>query len=207
MDISKHLILYNGKDITADIKFCKYNPETRRNDVTFNNGQTYPYGYDSIEWLKNPDVLNPGLVHITHVDRELFNIQDIRIFRARATDYWYIRFSDDSARCYDKRNLKIVYSCFSESEAQNCISYLSQLASINGIRNEEGEMLLQKQYEKLDFVDVDTAMAIYLNPARHKARKYNKSNLIFPFGGNASQFKAVENALCNHAGNLLPGCG
>ena len=74
--------------------------------------------------------------------------------------------------------------------------YLRQAASINELKSEEGEVLLEKQYEKLSFVGKDTALAVYLNPTKYKIRTYNKCNLIFPFGGNASQFKAVENALC-----------
>lgn len=209
MNTSKNMILYNGKDITDDVTFCKYNPDTGRYDVTFNNGKTYPYGFQSIEWIRKPDVLNPFIVHISHENHELYNIQDIRIFHARTTDYWHISFADGSERRYDKRNLKVVTSCLSESKAQNSMDYLRQLAAINELKNEGGEILLQKQYEKLEFVGNDTAMANYLNPSEHKAQTYNKSNLIFPFGGNASQFKAVENAMCNQISVIQgpPGTG
>lgn len=209
MNTSKNLILNNGKDITANIMSCQYNSNTGRYDVTFQNGKTYPYGYYSIEWLKNPEVLNPVLVHITHDNRELFKIQDIRVFHAKATDYWHIRFSDGSERSYERWELKIVTSCLGESETQNCMSYLRQQASINELKSNDGEILLKKQYEKLNFVGDDTAMAIYLNPEKHKIHTYQKSNLIFPFGGNASQFKAVKNALNNQVSVIQgpPGTG
>lgn len=197
MNTSKHLIFKDGEDITADVEFCKYNPQTKKYDVTFESGKTYPCNYHSIEWVRDPETLNPGLVQIVHRERELFKIQDIYVFHARADDYWRIRFSDNSERIYAKRNLEVVYSCLSESESHNCMSYLHQLSAINELKSEDGEVLLQKQYEKLDFVGNNTAMAIYLNPASHKAKTHFKKNLIFPFGGNASQFKAVENALSN----------
>ena len=38
-------------------------------------------------------------------------------------------------------------------------------------------------------------VARYLNPERYQIKTYPDGPLIFPFGGNASQFKAVENAL------------
>jgi superfamily I DNA and/or RNA helicase len=209
VNTSNHMILNNGKDITADVKFCQYNSDTGRCDVTFQNGKTYPYGYQSIEWVKNPDVLNPALVHIIHDNRELFKIQDIRIFHAKATDYWHICFSDGSERSYDRRDVNIETSCLGEIETQNCMSYLRQQASINELKSKDGEILLQKQYEKLNFVGDDTAMAIYLNPKKHKVHTYPKSNLIFPFGGNASQFRAVENALSNQISVIQgpPGTG
>lgn len=60
------------------------------------------------------------------------------------------------------------------------------LAAINERKSEDGGILLQKQYEKIDFVSGATAMAIYLNPGVHKTSTYNKRNLISPFGINAS---------------------
>jgi superfamily I DNA and/or RNA helicase len=197
MDTKKHIIINNGIDITADVKRYQYNPETGRYDVTFNNGKTYPYGYHSIECIKNPEVLNPSLVHILHDKRELFNIIDVRVFHAKTTDYWHICFSDGSDRTYDQRDIKVVTSCLQDEEVQNVMRYLQQQASINELRSKDGEILLQKQYEKIKFVGDDTAMAIYLNPKVHKIHTYHREHIIFPFGGNASQFKAIKNALTN----------
>lgn len=197
MDLKKHLILYNGKDITADVRFCKYNSKTGRYDVTFRNGKTYPYGYRSIEWIREYEILNPFLLHIIHENRKLFDIDDIRVFSSNNTVYWRIFFSNGSARIYDQFELQIIRSCLNEPESKNVMNYLHQLASINELKSKDGDTLLKMQYEKLKFVGDDTAMAIYLNPKEHKIHTYQKSNIIFPFGGNASQFKAVVNALTN----------
>ena len=209
MNPSKQLILKDGQDVTIDVKLCKYNPETKKYDVTFQNGKTYACGYQSIEWVKDPETLNPALVHIRHRTHELFNIQSICVFHARYLDYWHICFSNGTERTYSKSDLQIEVSCLSETKAKNCIDYLRQLAAINELKSEDGEILLQKQYEKLDFVGADTAMASYLNPAEQKLSAYRNDNLIFPFGGNASQFKAVENALDNQISIIQgpPGTG
>ncbi len=209
MDTNKHLILKHGKDITSDVIFCKYNKVTKKYDVTFQSGGTYSCSYQTIEWVMNPEIINPALVRIYHGDRELFNIQYICIFHTRMEDCWHIRFSNGSEMNYARQKLKVVNSCLSETQAKSCMGYLRQLAAINELKSEEGEILLQKQYEKLDFVGTDTTMAIYLNPPEHKAHTYNKRNLIFPFGGNASQFKAVENAMGNQISVIQgpPGTG
>ena len=44
MNPSKQLILKDGQDVTIDVKLCKYNPETKKYDVTFQNGKTYAAG-------------------------------------------------------------------------------------------------------------------------------------------------------------------
>jgi len=201
---SKHMILKNGEDITTDVTYCKYNPQTQKYAVTFRNGKTYFCNYQSIDWLQDPSVLNPALLNITHGDRKLFDIQAVYVFKASATNYWRIRFSNGSEGNYDERDLKIVTSCLSDAEAGNCFEYLRQIASINELHSEDGTILLAKQYERIDFVGADTALAIYLNPQKYKAAKYQSQTPIFPFGGNASQFKAVKTAL-SHQISVIQG--
>jgi Superfamily I DNA and RNA helicases and helicase subunits len=189
------MILKKGEDITADVTFCRYNSQTQKYEVTFKNGKTYFFSYQSIDWLQEPAVLNPALLNITHGDRNLFNIQAIYVFKASNTNYWRIHFSNGSERNYDERDLKIVTSCLSDAEAGNCFEYLRQIASINELHSENGTVLLAQQYDRIDFVGADTALAIYLNPQKYKAATYKNHAPIFPFGGNASQFKAVKTAL------------
>lgn len=197
MNLCGNLILIKGENKTVGIRLCKYNPNTKKYDVTFQSGKTYSYSYQSIEWITKPEILNPASVHISHGGCKLFNIKDIRVFHARAASYWHICFSDGKENTYNKRDLKVVVSCLSEGKASDCLDYLRQLAAINELKSNDGEVLLQKQYEKLDFIGNDIAMAVYLNPDEHKPSKYQARDLIFPFGGNASQFKAVEAALSN----------
>lgn len=167
------------------------------------------FKYLSIDWLKDPKVINPSLVRIRHEERELFSIQAIYEFRRYSTVYWRIRFEDGSERCYGRHELKIVYSCLSEKAAKDCLEYLRQLAAVNELRSDDGVLLLKKQYENLDFVGKDTAMAVYLNPKDHEPRTYQNFDFIFPFGGNASQFKAVQSALNNQISVIQgpPGTG
>jgi len=209
MDRTKLLILGKGKDITDSVKFYKYNPSTQKYDITFQEGGTYSYNRDSIELVENPEILNPATVRIMHSCRELFNVQAIFVFHAKAADYWHIRFSRGEDKTYNSNDLKILYSGISKNKAKDCMSYLKQLASVNELKNDNGEVLLKKQYDKLEFVGTDTVMASYINPDDYKLRTYQSGNLIFPFGGNASQFKAVDNALSNQVSIIQgpPGTG
>ena len=209
MDAKKYLILIHKKDCTSNVVSCEYNEVTERYNVTFSSGKSYQYSRQSIEKLENPEPLDPALVHIDHQGQKLFDIQDILIFRAAATDYWRVFFSNGSAWTYDRCNLTIETSCLSEAEAEKCMSYLRRIATIKELQPAEGERLLERQYKKLTFVGVDTAMALYLNPEDHKIRSYPQGTLIFPFGGNASQFRAVERALHNQLSVIQgpPGTG
>ena len=63
---------------------------------------------------------------------------------------------------------------------------------------------MAKLYEKVEFVDTDTAAACYLNPNKHKPMRLKHADLIYPFGCNASQKKAVAAAF-EHQMSVIQG--
>lgn len=194
MDEKRNLILIKGENKTWQIEQCYYDPKDQRYHVTFNNGKTYPYGYSSVLWLKDPEVLNPALYQITTTGTAFNNIQAIFAFRGYE-EWWHIVFEGGAGRTYCKSELQISKSCLENARAQSKLHYLRDIAGINELKNDDGEVLLKKQYEKLTFVGDDSALAAYLHPEKHPIKSFDPGPLIFPFGGNASQFKAVENAL------------
>lgn len=52
------------------------------------------------------------------------------------------------------------------------------MAAINELKSDEGEALLEKQYEKISFVGDNTAMAIYLNPVKYKIHTYHNKRKL-----------------------------
>jgi len=210
MDRKNQLILHNGKDITDGVKYCEHNQTTKKYDITFNNGRIYNYNFASIEWVKNPKLLDPENVRITtQAGNELFGIQEISVFHSHSGDYLYVCFSNGNERTYHFSDIKISHSCLDEESAKNCMSYLRELAAVSELKNDTGEALLSKQYDKLKFAGADTVLASYVNPEKHKLHTFNSGDLIFPFGGNSSQFKAVVNALSNQVSIIQgpPGTG
>ena len=73
--------------------------------------------------------------------------------------------------------------------------YLLKTAAFSEIENSNGDNLLVKTLEKNRTVDSESALALYLNPGKMKAKKRRIANFIFPFGCNNSQYKAVTTAL------------
>ena len=143
MDERKYLVLIHGENKTKEIQNCKYNPQTQRFDVTFRTGKTYPYGYHSVVWYKDPQVLNPALYQVSLNGKALTNIQSIFSFKGH-TEYWHIVFSNGWSKTYLREELEVSTSCLSESAAKDCLSYLRALAEINELKSDEGEVLLKK---------------------------------------------------------------
>lgn len=194
MDERRNLILIKGENKTWQIKRCYYDPQSQRYQVTFDNNKTYAYAYNSVEWRKDPEALNPALYQIATTGTILNNIQTIFVFRGYE-EWWHIVFDGGAGRTYRKSELQVSKSCLDNTRAQSKLHYLRDIAGINELKNDDGEVLLKKQYEKLTFVGEDSALAAYLHPEKYPVKSFNPGPLIFPFGGNASQFKAVENAL------------
>ncbi len=208
MDRSKNLILKNGEDITEDVISCKHNIAKNQYNIMYRNGKTYFHKFDSIEWITNPKSVYPNSVRITRMGRSFFDIETIHVFSGLA-EYWHIRFANGNEKMYLRSDLDVTQSCLNDKDAKNCLEYLREIAKINNLKSEDGKNLLAEQYRKIDFVGYDTALAVYLNPEKPKLQVFSNNNLIFPFGGNESQFKAVKNALTNQISVIQgpPGTG
>ncbi len=193
MDERKNLILIKGENKTRQIERCYYDSQVQRYQVTFTGGKTYPYAYSSVRWLREPKALNPSLYRISRSDTSYFNIRAIYVFQD-IEEWWHLEF-DNYSVTYRRNELLIEKSCLDEAQAKDKLSYLRDIAGINELKNDDGEVLLQKQYEKLTFVGKDSALAVYLHPKANSIKTHEAERMIFPFGGNASQFKAVANAL------------
>jgi hypothetical protein len=96
-----------------------------------------------------------------------------------------------------EKELSVTTSCLAEPDANNVLAYLKQIAFLSELKSDQGIRLLANQYKKIDFIGENTALSKYLNPKRAKLKKCKESTPIFPFGCNASQYKAVKAAMEN----------
>lgn len=205
------MIIINGEIKTPDIKFCQYNNITKKWDVEFNSRKTYQYNYLSIEWLKDPIVLNPDMYRIGRDGHDFFDIEAIYVFKNEYNAYWHICFGNGSERDYLQDKLKIVESCLNQKQVGNVFEYIKHIASLSELKNEEtGEKILKKKFEKITYIGADVALAQYLNPSSLQTQKsIQKCIPIYPFGCNNSQYKAVKNAMENQISVIQgpPGTG
>lgn len=210
MNLRKNLILIKNEIKTSDIKFCQYNPETQKVDVQFNNGKTYSYAYANVEWLKEPQVIDPNMYLIGREGRIFSGIETIYAFEGIQDTYWHICFNDGSERDYSKSDLQVVESCLNQEQSANVFEYIKQIASLSDLQNETGEKILVKRFDKISFVRNDVALAKYLDPSSLRKNPFGQEYIpIFPFGCNNSQYKAVKNAMENQISVIQgpPGTG
>ena len=86
-------------------------------------------------------------------------------------------FEGDRRHTYRRDELQISRSCLDNDRAQSKLYYLRDIAGINELKNDDGEVLLKKQYEKLTFVGEDSTLAAYLYPSQYRIKAFHTGPL------------------------------
>lgn len=123
---------------------------------------------------------------------------------------WNIVFAGDPRTFhYKKENVRVIKNCLKDKQSATVFDYLLQMAQFSDIKNDDGQNLLVKNLEKSRFINENSVLAKYLNPKKGRPEKERIKSLIFPFGCNNSQFKAVSAAMKNQISIIQgpPGTG
>ena len=87
MNTRECLIIIKDKIKTSEVKKYQYNHDTQKMDITFQNGSVYSYLCDNVQVLKNPDILNPAMYHISRAGKTFFDISGMYVFHGAVDDY------------------------------------------------------------------------------------------------------------------------
>lgn len=206
MDLSRHFIILNGEPKTLQIDSIQRNG-TNGYSVRFKNrGVIYNYGYDKVTWLSSPEWKDPTLCKVL-VDGILkTGIREIWKFGGCLRPCWRIIYN--SGFVYDDAagHISVNESCLQESVSKDVFAYMKNVATVNPLGKEDSssEGTLSNIYERVNFIDDSLAAACYLNPAKNPLKELRHSDLIFPFGCNASQKTAVARAF-EHQFSVIEG--
>lgn len=168
-------------------------------DVKFKSSpKTYHYRQSDVVWLKESVWYDHLHCKVYIGGHEQHNVEDIRSFQQGELTHWRITFNNGYVQDYLHGSIRVVESCLADNKAKNAFDFLKRVAQINELgKDEEHGGILPALYEKIDFIDKELAAAPYLDPNKFKVKKHRVSNLIFPFGCNSSQEKAVTSAFEN----------
>ena len=208
IDATKYMIVAKGKIETSKIDTCVKNPDTNKYDIKFTNGRTYSYMLSNVLVLSNPSVLNPEHYIIrTAEGKKLFGMKCIYQFADNSDLYWHIVF-ESYAQDYKKSELNVVENCLANKKSANLFDYLKDVSELSNLKNDKGELILSKHFEKVSFIGNTSALANFLEPSK-RIERHHPGSLIFPFGCNQSQFQAVKNAMENQISVIQgpPGTG
>ena len=158
MNIEKHLILVKGEDRTEAISSCIY--DKGKWHITFGKGKTYSYNYLNVVWLKEPVISDAAAMVVYENNHPLSGVKMIYDFG----EYIRICFETGNNKIYPSSEITVEQSHLKNPRAHDCFAYLKQLAEKTGIKAEDGQSLLKKQYDKITFISPSSVLAKYLSP-------------------------------------------
>ena len=192
MNIDNNLILIKGEDKTASVtswRFDHYKPVVF---ITFNGQKEYPYNTAYVEFLKNPKIVELDDRIALKGESPLSGAKQLQFFGRHCR----VVYKSGYKELVPSSSVRIVESAFHVPESRDCFEYLKQIAIRTGLVA-EGHNILANSYEKIKFVREDSALAAFLSGKYDKEHVEKNTSIVYPFGFNLSQKKAVDNALCN----------
>jgi RecA/RadA recombinase len=202
LDEKKYLVLTRNKsngeierDVTQSIISLKNMGE--KVIVTYNGDRTYAYNRSNIKILTNPSVINLKGKIITIDGRAVDHYKTALDFGEHVK-----LFKDDRSQLVSKSRLGTIDSVLGEAKPKAIFEYFKTLSKVLTV-TEDGVKVLTGQYDRINAVREDSLLGRYLKVQPIEKNPYNEP-IIYPFGLNASQKKAVKTAL-THSISVIEG--
>ena len=149
---------------------------------------------------KEVDLSEKGLYinnkHITNVSKLLCFVNGVH-------SYYYIEYKNGYHENLIGDNVYVTRTPINKNGG-SIWGYLNKLAQETGLMTDEGDNILALQYGIIDVKRDNVPLAQYLGDDTKLATYELPYDIIYPFGCNASQKKAVENAL-SHQVSIIQG--
>lgn len=192
MDITKYLFIIKGEDKTSNIISWRYDEVKPVIFIRFNNGKDYPYHKSDIRYFDSPRAVDIKDRIFLKKGAPLANVSQILVFGS----FCRIIYQSGYSEVCEKSEIKVLTTALQSPVCKNTFDYLKQIAIHTGIKV-AGNNILATRYEKMDFVREDSVMTPFLNGEYRTKETALTASIIYPFGFNLSQKRAVDNALNN----------
>ncbi|NLB62278.1 MAG: DUF2726 domain-containing protein [Clostridiales bacterium] len=193
MNLDKSLIFVKGIDKTEQIEkwYCQLGYIHVK---YYGSNQEFSYNNNNVIIYTNPKAIDLLNTRIIKDGAPL-----IKVIRALKFDYHTrIFYETGKNEVIGNPCLEFIDSCLQEPKCNSALEYFKQIAFAHPLTNADGIPILNSYFSKLTFVRRDTVLHSYLSAKIQTESKSETQVPIFPFGFNASQKIATENALNNH---------
>lgn len=211
MTIPRTFIIIKGQPKALQIEKFALGENNVYNVKFKNSPTTFHYSFRDVIWLKEAVWHDPLHCRVYLRGQMKSDISDIWSYSDGDKTHWRIAFDENHVYDYLHGTIQVNESCLADDIAKNVFEYLKRVSKTNklGVDENNNEGLLYKLYDEIDFIDKSLSVAPYLDPQKNKIRKSKSSSLIFPFGCNGSQEKAVTAAFENQISVIQgpPGTG
>lgn len=170
--------------------------------------QFFNYNKARLLYLTNPTSIDLSEKGLYIKNKHIPNVSELLRFHDGKHCYYYAVYNNGY---YENLVGEEVYVTRTpiDKNGGSTWEYLKKLAAETGLMTEEGYNLLSMQYQIIDIKRDNVPLAQYLGDKARLASYPLPNNIYYPFGCNASQKRAVENALSNQVSIIQgpPGTG
>ena len=177
--------------------------------VKFSTSQRiFNYNKSRLLYLTNPtsvDLIEKGL-YIKN--RHITNVSELLRFDDGKHCFYHVIYNNGFTENLDGNEVYVTRTPIDKNGGTTW-EYLNKLATETGLMTEEGDNILALQYGIIDVKRDNVPLAQYLGDKTKLATYRAPNTIYYPFGCNASQKKAVEDALTNQVSIIQgpPGTG
>ena len=149
----------------------------------------YNYSSEKVTIYKLKRIVNPDnyIIKINNYKRK--DISCLYDFG----DYYRVVFDDGKKYVYESMYVLVEKNVLAGNTAKDIMKYYKEVAEVMRIGDAE-ESHLNKKYARITSVGRETILANFLDKSILCDKYYTNNTLIYPFGLNQSQKKAIENA-------------
>lgn len=181
------MILIDGEILTSRVVWYRNTGNGYR--VRFVNNETfYNYSYSRMKVLELFSEIDLSSCCFYYKGESLNNVLKAFEF-CDDQQHFYYHIVYQNGICEDFKDSDVKKASF------DVMNYMNQIADVISLETETGKKILNDQMKKIDIFDCNCALSNYFKLSDVIAREDLKNFLIFPFGCNSSQYKAVENAI------------
>lgn len=200
MNVYEILILINGKDCTQGISHYR-KLKNGSYAVTFFGGKhRYTYRTPNIEVCRYVEVIPVFEYDLYDVHQKLENVNKALVFNQT---YIKVFFQNQTTKLYTTSEIKCRRKDDVTYKNNNVLRYLQDLSEIVGIKDDQQESLLKKQFKKIKTIPRESVLHAYLRQ-KNSFKTKPLPPLLYPFGFNKSQAQAVTAAF-QHRVSIIEG--
>lgn len=204
MDSKKYLLLVNGQDKTDTVAGFRF--QDGMCEVIYNSSpKSYRYRAEKVQLLKVRGRIDSSAFIITVDGNPIHQVDEVLDFGP----FYRLLRTGKKSLTYPKDQVELQKNCLVEKKQQEIFGYFKETAAAVSLVAENGQNILQMQYERCKTISAVTVLSCYLYFSQKPAVRSLPGTVIYPFGLNQSQKTAVENALSSQVSIIQgpPGTG
>ncbi len=200
------LIILKGEDKTSEIKSIKKEGALYK-VVFYNQPKVYSYKVRDVKLIHAEKCINIT-DQIVYIENAIVrNIKSIILFKG-ISRVIFKNQSNYKSDLYSTNDIDVSKDQLKNAKSRELFNYFKRVANIVGAK-ENGNNLLAMQYSKIERISNNIVLGKYLSKKKNIKSYQLPNEIIYPFGLNISQKKAVENTFLSQVSVIEgpPGTG